>query len=182
MEPNKGKWLIICFVAFALVGNVNAPFESYKCAAGDGNDCGDGTEPTVMCNTDPGGNCDVICAAQCGFKTACVGGSCSNCCSADICNKYPVASDEYEVCMESCKGTCEVNGEFCGVILILQSIAAGLAVLMLAVNGFKWMTADDAQGRIDARRGVFYIFIGLALVIIAFALVNYLYVGEVSCP
>jgi len=182
MKFNQKKGLVIFLILFALIGNVSAPFTSYRCVGGDGNDCADGTEPTVMCNTDPGGNCPVICAAECGAKTACMSGSCDTCCDAGICNKYAAGSDEYKACMESCEGTCEVNTQFCGIILILQSIAVGLAVLMLTVNGFKWMVADDAQGRIDAKRGVYYVFIGLAVVIVAFALVNYLYVGEVTCP
>lgn len=84
--------------------------------------------------------------------------------------------------MNSCEGTCDVNREFCVIILILESVAAGMAVLMLMVNGLKFITADDASGRTDAKRGVFYVFIGLALVLVAFALVNYLYIGEVVCP
>ena len=182
MRFNARK-LIISLVLFALVGHVNALFEPYKCVAADGNACTDGTEPTVMCNTAfIGGNCPVICAAECGSKTGCIAG-CPSCCSAGTCSGYilPAEKDEFEACTEACEGTCEANKEFCTIILILESIAAGMAVLMLVINGLKWMTADDYQSRDDAKKGIYYVFIGLALVIISSALVNYLYVGTVMC-
>jgi hypothetical protein len=186
MRSNKIKTFLVCLIFFSLLGNVDGVFESYTCEDGTlsgDNECQDGNTPTVMCDTGGGGNCPVICAAECGSLTGCMEGDCKNCCKLGICSVYPVPAeeDEYNACIDSCVGTCEVNKQFCGVILILQSIAVGLATLMLVVNGFKWMTADDAQGRIDARRGVYYVFIGLAVVIIAFALVNYLFVGEVTC-
>jgi len=182
MKFNAKKGLVIFLIPFALIVNVSAVFESYKCVAADGNQCTDGSEPTVMCDTGAGGNCPVICAAECGSATGCMSGSCESCCSAGTCNRYGAGTDEFDACMNACVGTCEVNKQFCEIILILQSIAVGIAVLMLTINGFKWMTADDASGRTDAKRGVYYVFIGLALVIIAFALVNYLYIGEVTCP
>ncbi len=180
MEFNKKKVLVIPLIIFALIWNVSAPFESYQCAGV--NACFDASTPTVMCNTGAGGNCPVICAAECGSMTGCMSGSCNTCCAANTCSIYAAGSNELKACMGSCEGTCEVNKEFCGIILILQSIAAGLAVLMLAINGFKWMVADDSQGRIDAKRGVYYVFIGLAVVIISFALVNYLLIGDITCP
>ncbi|MBN2013747.1 MAG: hypothetical protein JW778_01065 [Candidatus Altiarchaeota archaeon] len=181
MKPNARKAFII-LIAITLIGYADSTFESYKCTAGDGNNCKDGSEPTVMCNTASGGNCPVICAAECGSMTGCIVGDCESCCSAGTCSKYTSGSDEFDACVKSCAGNCAANKEFCEIILILESIAAGLAVLSLMVNGLKWMTADDFQGRDDAKKGVYYVLVGLALVIISFALVNYLYVGEVSCP
>ncbi|RLI89975.1 MAG: hypothetical protein DRO62_00390 [Candidatus Altiarchaeales archaeon] len=184
MKFNTKKWLAISMILFA-IGNVSAVFESYVCDDGTSsgnNKCGDGRTPTVMCDTGPTGNCPVICAAECGSATGCITEYCKSCCAAGICKKYPDPSDELNACLSSCVGTCEVNAQFCEIILILQSVAVGMAALMLTINGFKWMTADDASGRTDAKRGVYYVFIGLALVIIAFALVNYLYIGKVTCP
>ncbi len=182
MKSNKRNWLILSLILFALIGDASAAYSSYACIFADGNQCSDGSEPTVMCDPDPGGNCHIICAAECGSSTPCISGSCDTCCAAGVCSIYGAGSDERDACMSSCEGTCEVNTEFCGIIIILQSIALGLATLMLTVNGFKWMSADNASGRVDARRGLYYVFIGLLIIIISFALVNYLYVGEISCP
>jgi len=189
MKFNTKKGFVVSLILFALIVNVSAVFESYTCKDSPGppprvDECADGSTPTVMCNTGPTGNCPIICAAECGSATGCITGDCKGCCDAGICNKYdPVTDkDRYYACLNACEGTCEVNKQFCEIILILQSVAVGIAVLMLTINGFKWMVADDAQGRVEARRGVYYVFIGLALVMIAFALVNYLYIDEVVCP
>ena len=133
MEFKAKGGLVVFLILFALIGNVSATVESYRCKDGTpsgDNACGDGSTPMVMCNTDPTGNCPIICAAECGSATGCVGGDCENCCSAGICSKYTYDSDEFDACMKSCEGTCEVNELAKGIFRNIALVGA-IAMLIL---------------------------------------------------
>ncbi len=56
----------------------------------------------------------------------------------------------------------------------LAAAAAGLAVFMIALNGLKFITADDAKGREDAKQGIIYVLFGLMLLLIGERLVYFL--------
>jgi|GEM_PF-1301242 len=46
----------------------------------------------------------------------------------------------------------------------LKQIAVALGWIMMVIMGIKWMTADSASDRADAKKGMLYIVIGLLLV------------------
>lgn len=175
--PPKGSIKAVLFMLLIAAFSVssNAVFKSYACYCG-------GTMVTVMCDATPlVGNCNYVCASKCGSLTDCVRTDCFDCCDKTTCSGY-VDFKEKEVCSMSCLGTCTANTQFCDIIFILQSIGAGIAVIMLMINGIKWiLLADDPSGRQDARRGIYYVLIGIAIMVTALALVNFILVGRLIC-
>ena len=57
---------------------------------------------------------------------------------------------------------------------ILYGIAAGIAILLIAIHGIRWKTAGSPEGREDAKRGILNVIFGLAIIIVAAALVAWL--------
>jgi type IV secretory pathway VirB2 component (pilin) len=55
---------------------------------------------------------------------------------------------------------------------VLYGIAAGVAILLVVIHGVKWKTADSLEGREEAKRGVLNVILGLAIIVIAAALVS----------
>lgn len=55
---------------------------------------------------------------------------------------------------------------------MLYGIAAGVAILLIAIHGIKWKMASSPEGREDAKRGILNVILGLAIIIIAAALVS----------
>ena len=55
---------------------------------------------------------------------------------------------------------------------IIYGISVGIAVLMLMLNGIKWMLADGDQDRFEARQAIIYIGVALALLMVAGLLVS----------
>jgi len=146
----------------------------YRCANGD--------EPEVKCSTTK--NCKYQCAAECGKRTTCTR-DCEVCCNSGAnCGKllpYPYTKEEFDVCMEACIGLCRANEELCNIIYILGGIAVAVSVFLIMVHGIRWMTADDFEGRQDAKRGIVYVFIGLILVMVAASLASYFFTGSLVC-
>lgn len=46
----------------------------------------------------------------------------------------------------------------------LQSMAAALGALLILIMGIRWIMADSAQERQEAKRGILYVVIGLLIV------------------
>ncbi|MFH0859957.1 MAG: pilin [Candidatus Altiarchaeota archaeon] len=57
----------------------------------------------------------------------------------------------------------------------LVTVAAALGVLMISIQGLKWVTSDTPQDRADAKKGLEYILIGLLVVYLAGVIVCGLY-------
>lgn len=87
---------------------------------------------------------------------------------------------------ESDPGKCDTDGDgipdgldkaYGEITEILTKVGAALGVLMIAVEGVRWIFSDSPKGRDDARKGVTYVIIGLILLISAEKLVEYLLGG-----
>ena len=143
--------------------------------------CADGSNPEVTCSTDD--DCKILCAQMCGKNTGCYY-DCNDCCSGTSCNKLfpkPYDADEMNACVDVCRGYCDANVEFCKVIRMLQIIMGGICALMITLNGIKWTVSDDEAGRKSAKQGIIYTIAGLVLLLVGTALVDYLYVGSITC-
>ena len=57
---------------------------------------------------------------------------------------------------------------------VLYGIAAGIAILLIAIHGIRWKIADSPEAKDDAKRGILNVIFGLAIIIIAAALVAWL--------
>jgi len=143
--------------------------------------CANGDTPEVRCSTTK--NCKYQCAAKCGRKTTCTR-DCESCCRSITCNKgvpFTYEPDNLAVCMDACMGLCRTHEELCNIIYILGGIAVAVSVFLIMVHGVRWMTADDFEGRQDAKRGIVYVFIGLILVMVAATLASYFFTGSLVC-
>jgi len=58
---------------------------------------------------------------------------------------------------------------------ILYGIAAGIAILLIVIHGVKYKTTDNPDVRENAKRGIINVVIGLAIIIIAAALVSMMF-------
>jgi len=58
---------------------------------------------------------------------------------------------------------------------VMRNIAAALAVFMFTLQGLKWVTAESAPDRLEAKRGMIYVMLGLLVVFIAANIVCGLY-------
>lgn len=146
----------------------------YKCANGD--------EPEVRCSTTR--DCRYQCAAECGKRTTCMN-NCEACCNSAIAcsrtNPIPYGDDEREVCNDACMGICRANEELCNIIRIAQGVAVASAILLIMVQGMKWMVSDDLEGRQDAKSGIGYVFLGLVLALLSTLLASYFFSGSLIC-
>jgi type IV secretory pathway VirB2 component (pilin) len=65
-------------------------------------------------------------------------------------------------------------GSFTEVQTTLTSVGTSLAILMMVLQGIKWMLSETPEEREDAKRGIIYIIIGLILLGSAYSFVYYL--------
>ena len=67
---------------------------------------------------------------------------------------------------------------FVGVIgninSVLYGIAAGIAILLIAIHGIRWKLADSPEAKEEAKRGILNVILGLAIIIIAATLVAWI--------
>jgi type IV secretory pathway VirB2 component (pilin) len=61
------------------------------------------------------------------------------------------------------------------VTAIVGGISLGLAAVMFVLNGFKWITADDPQDRLEARKALTIILVAILMLMLAAAFVNMFY-------
>ena len=190
-----GLVISLCLIPDAIfpagVGTGSALFitdyEEYHCDTGSDPCPGNviSTNPNVSCR--PTIDCELKCAGACGDTTLCISDDCANCCDTTTCitgaaPKYTAGSDEKKACMEACKGRCEVNTEFCNLIKIIKAIALSIAVFMISISGLKFMIAEDAMGRKEARDGIIYVITGIIIIAIASILVTFVLGGNLGCP
>jgi hypothetical protein len=76
----------------------------------------------------------------------------------------------------------------CQILLIVQSIAAIVGAVVIALSGYQWISSglfDDPKRRSDAKERIIYTIVGLIVVLVAVQLVNLLFSGSIvliSCP
>lgn len=74
--------------------------------------------------------------------------------------------------------------EFCEALYIIAGL---LASVMLVLQGLKWVMSDAPQERLDAKKGIMYVLIGLLVVYMAAIFVSLLYCQTIqgydeNCP
>jgi len=136
--------------------------------------CTDGATPNVSCGSVP--ECKVRCAEACGRRTEC-GDECEDCCKREMCSKANYSREEVEACTSTCEGTCKMRKSVCDIESILTNLAIWIAVAMFTFNAFQLLVSADPEGRDKAKKGIFYVLIGLILFFVTVSLVNYLYGG-----
>ncbi len=80
-----------------------------------------------------------------------------------------------------------VDAAICAILRVFQALAAGVAALMIIMQGIKWMTSEDPAGRKSAKDTITHVFVALIIIVIAVQFVNYLVTGTgidefTSCP
>jgi hypothetical protein len=167
--------------------------------------CPAGITPTVRCRHDDSvspptpvcGDCELQCAKACGEATTCIetGAApmpCQTCCDSVTCSGYPAydqilcyipigARAEACACENACMGTCKFNTNFCYMIILVCIVAGIMGAIMLLLLALKWITSDDPQGRTEARRGIWYVIVGIIVIISASALVGALLGSTIPC-
>lgn len=70
--------------------------------------------------------------------------------------------------------------EMTDLVSALKKIAAGLATLLIAIQGLKYVTAQTPEDRAEAKKGLIYIILGLLVAAIAANLVCGLYCAAIA--
>jgi hypothetical protein len=127
------------------------------------------TKPTAYC--DNTNTCKVACAQGCGRETV-FGTKCDENCNTVTCNKAKYLQDEKDNCKGACVSMCKVNEEMCNLLFIMEIAAALIAAIMLAINGLKWVMSESPEARDSARGGVYYVIVGIIVIMAALGLVS----------
>jgi len=194
METNL-KIIFILAVLIILMNNASPKMEDLVCEnqpdCGEDFTCPSGQQPAVRCpydTSDPTDikpicdKCKIECARECGRLISSCTGDCDTCCaSSSNCGGYRVGSEERKVCEDTCKAVCESAQELCRIILLLQFLSMGVGIIIFSINGLKWILSDSEGGRGEAKKGVVYTLFGLSVIMAASALVEYFYIGSISC-
>lgn len=61
----------------------------------------------------------------------------------------------------------------------LQEMAAALGILLIFIMGLRWMVAESAQEREEAKKGIIYVCVGLLIVYSYSQIVNDLYTSNI---
>ena len=71
----------------------------------------------------------------------------------------------------------------CKILLLIQSIAAGIATVMIILAGYQWIASagfEDPRRRTEAKERIVHVFIGLVFIMVATQLINYLFGGSLG--
>lgn len=165
-----------------------------------------GCNPTVWCKHDDSktppepvcSDCILQCAKTCGEATRCIEtvstppNWCETCCNTQTCQGYPAYNialcyiplgpfGESCACQNACIGTCRFNTNFCYMVLLIFIVGGMMAAIMLLLLALKWIISDDPQGRTDARRGIWYVIVGIIIIVSASALVGTILGVNIPC-
>ena len=171
---------------------VDSAYQEFTCGPPD-NNCANTQVVIVRCRPTVKGDCEILCAAECGSKTSCIEGpatTCNDCCKASACSKYgnvagfdpEIDADRHKSCMLACDGKCETNTQFCEIIKLLKELAMVIATVMFLINAIKLLISDDAEGRSAAKHALLYIIIGMILILVAAHIIPFLLGGNLACP
>ena len=81
-----------------------------------------------------------------------------------------------QMCLQ-CQGDCELRKSVNGIENIIYGTAAGLAVLLLAINAVRLMSAEDSLTRSNAKKGIAYVALSLLLILIAVKFIEYVWIS-----
>jgi len=81
-----------------------------------------------------------------------------------------------QMCLQ-CQGDCELRRSVTSLESIIYGTAAGLAVLLLAINAVRLMTAEDSLTRSNAKKGIVYVALSLLLILIAVKFIEYVWIS-----
>ncbi len=81
-----------------------------------------------------------------------------------------------QMCLQ-CQGDCELRRSVNSIENIIYGTAAGLAVLLLAINAIQIMTAEDALARSNAKKGIAYVALSLLIILIAVKFIEYVWIS-----
>jgi hypothetical protein len=168
--------------------------------------CGGASNPTIWCNYDDKklvfstNDCAPKCAKACGQLTRCLSTAmvtCEACCNAATSGcegkSYPLYSWTYCffptnllgreacACRQACIGTCGVNTQFCDIIHLLEIVVGIAAAVIISIHGVMWAKSEDAHGRDDAKKGIWYVIVGLIVIATAGAIVSFLLNRPLYC-
>ncbi len=74
-----------------------------------------------------------------------------------------------------------INELICRLIQVLWGIAAAVATIVIVIAGIKWIgSSEDAGARAQAKATIIHAIIGLIIVIVALAIVNWSITGHVT--
>jgi hypothetical protein len=58
---------------------------------------------------------------------------------------------------------------------IVYGVTVGVATVMIVLHAFKWITADDEEGRLTARNNIVYVLFAVFILVLAEVLVGMFY-------
>jgi outer membrane murein-binding lipoprotein Lpp len=82
--------------------------------------------------------------------------------------------------LAGCAVAVDPTAEMNELIKALRKIAAALAILLIAVQGLKYVTAESPDDRAEAKKGLIWIIAGLLIAAIAANLVCGLYCAAIA--
>lgn len=72
------------------------------------------------------------------------------------------------------------SDEMSDLVESLKTIAAALGILLIAIQGLKYVTAESPDDRAEAKKGLIWIIVGLLVAAVSAALVCGLYCQAIS--
>jgi hypothetical protein len=91
-------------------------------------------------------------------------------------NCSDIINEKEEKLCKQCQGDYELQKTVSDIEAIIFGIAAGLAILMISVNGVRLITSKDAKERGNAKRGIAYVILALTVIVMATKFMEYLLV------
>lgn len=79
------------------------------------------------------------------------------------------------MCLQ-CQGDCKLRKTMGDIERIIYGIAAGLAILMLTINGIRLLTSEDSVTRGNAKKAIAYVILSLLTVVIAVKFIEYVWI------
>ncbi len=81
-----------------------------------------------------------------------------------------------QMCLQ-CQGDCELRKNVGDIEGIIYGIAAGIAILMLTINGIRLLTSEDSISRDNAKKSMVYVILSLLIIVIAVKFIGYVWIS-----
>jgi hypothetical protein len=75
-----------------------------------------------------------------------------------------------------------INGVVCILFTLVTYVASGISAIIIIYAGLKYMTSQDAEQTTNAKNMIIYAIAGLALILLACPIVDYLIIGTKIVP
>jgi hypothetical protein len=93
-----------------------------------------------------------------------------------VCNAQPGA--QTPICPGSIPQAAANNGQLNNILNIAFNILGGLALLMIVISGLRYVvSAGDSQKAKQAREGIIFALVGLAIAVTAKAIITFIGLG-----